>query len=44
MLASNGDFYGTADVGGDDGAGTVFTVTSSGSHLTTLYNFCSHSG
>jgi len=40
MLAANGDFYGTADVGGTYGAGTLFTITSSGV-LTTLYNFCS---
>jgi uncharacterized repeat protein (TIGR03803 family) len=43
LLATNGDFYGTANVGGAYGAGTVFTIASSGA-LTTLYNFCAQSG
>src|SRR6202050_907825 len=41
MLAANGDFYGSADVGGTYGAGTIFTITPAGA-LTTLYNFCTH--
>jgi|HubBroStandDraft_6_1064221.scaffolds.fasta_scaffold88808_3 uncharacterized repeat protein (TIGR03803 family) len=43
MLATNGDFYGTSNLGGANGGGTLFTITSSGG-LTTLYNFCSQSG
>ncbi|MGO4885140.1 MAG: choice-of-anchor tandem repeat GloVer-containing protein [Bryobacteraceae bacterium] len=42
-LAINGDFYGTTQLGGANGAGTVFQVDSTGT-LTTLYNFCSLSG
>jgi len=40
VLATNGDFYGTAQDGGANGYGTVFKITPSGT-LTTLYNFCS---
>jgi uncharacterized repeat protein (TIGR03803 family) len=43
LLASNGDFYGTANGGGTSNSGTLFTITSGGV-LTTLYNFCSKSG
>ena len=43
LLAANGDFYGTTNVGAAYGAGSVFTITSAGV-LTTLYNFCSQSG
>jgi uncharacterized repeat protein (TIGR03803 family) len=42
-LAINGNFYGTANVGGTYGAGNVFKITPSGK-LTTLYSFCSQSG
>jgi len=42
--ATNGNFYGTNDAGGNaSGAGTFFELTPSGS-LTTLYTFCSQSG
>ena len=40
--ASNGEFYGTASIGGEYDNGTVFKITPSGT-LTTLYNFCSQS-
>ncbi len=47
LLASNGNFYGTATEGGactsTGGCGTIFMMTSSGS-FTTLYNFCLQSG
>jgi uncharacterized repeat protein (TIGR03803 family) len=43
VLASNGNFYGTANVGGTYGAGNVFKITPSGK-LTTLHSFCSQSG
>ncbi len=38
VLATNGDFYGTTDVGGAD-YGTAFKISSNGA-LTTLYSFC----
>ncbi len=38
VQGSDGNFYGTANDGGSNGAGTVFQITSSGS-LTTLYSF-----
>jgi len=40
ILASNGDLYGTAQLGGANDGGTVFKITPSGV-LTTLYSFCS---
>lgn len=49
LLASNGNFYGTTELGGANnnttvcstyGCGTVFEITPGGK-LTTLYNFCS---
>jgi uncharacterized repeat protein (TIGR03803 family) len=40
VLASDGNFYGTANRYGPNGTGTVFKVTSTGT-LTTLYSFCS---
>jgi uncharacterized repeat protein (TIGR03803 family) len=41
VLATDGNFYGTASLGGSSGfAGTIFKITSS-DVLTTLYNFCS---
>jgi uncharacterized repeat protein (TIGR03803 family) len=39
----DGNFYGTADLGGANGLGTVFRLTPSGK-LTTLYSFCSLTG
>jgi uncharacterized repeat protein (TIGR03803 family) len=38
----NGDTYGTTSEGGSDHAGTLFSITPSGT-LTTLYIFCSQS-
>ncbi len=43
VLASNGDFYGTAAFGGEHGGGTIFKVTPQGK-LTTLYSFCMLTG
>jgi uncharacterized protein (TIGR03437 family) len=47
VQATDGNFYGTTDWGGDNGAGyglgTVFKITPSGT-LTTLYSFCSQGG
>jgi uncharacterized repeat protein (TIGR03803 family) len=43
VQAANGDFYGTAYLGGANNGGTVFKITPSGT-LTTLYSFCSQSG
>lgn len=40
VQATDGNFYGTAEMGGANGYGTVFQITPSGT-LTTLYNFCS---
>lgn len=44
VQASNGDFYGTTELGGANGYpyGTVFKITPRGV-LTTLYSFCSQS-
>ncbi|MGA3056216.1 MAG: choice-of-anchor tandem repeat GloVer-containing protein [Candidatus Korobacteraceae bacterium] len=41
VLATDGNLYGTASTGGNNGtnAGTAFKITTSGT-LTTLYNFC----
>ena len=38
MLGSGGNFYGTTQVGGTNGEGTVFAVSASGA-LTSLYSF-----
>jgi len=38
VQAANGDFYGTTDVDGANGEGTVFKITSGGT-LTTLHSF-----
>jgi uncharacterized repeat protein (TIGR03803 family) len=38
VQGTNGNFYGTTSTGGANGAGTVFTITPSGT-LTALYNF-----
>jgi len=44
VLASNGNFYGTTQLGGaDNNNGTVFEITPTG-NFKTLYNFCSQSG
>jgi uncharacterized repeat protein (TIGR03803 family) len=43
VLAINGDFYGTTNVGGTFGGGNVFKITPDGT-LTTLYTFCSQAG
>ncbi len=40
VQAANGDFYGTTELDGAKGGGTVFKITPSGT-LTTLYSFCS---
>jgi uncharacterized repeat protein (TIGR03803 family) len=40
VQATDGDFYGTTQLGGAHDYGTVFKVTPGGT-LTTLYNFCS---
>jgi uncharacterized repeat protein (TIGR03803 family) len=37
--ATDGNFYGTTELGGANGAGTIFQITSGGT-LTTLYSFC----
>ncbi len=39
IRAANGNFYGTTQYGGTNGAGTVFKITPSGT-LTPLYSFC----
>jgi uncharacterized repeat protein (TIGR03803 family) len=39
LLGSDGNFYGTTNVGGSHGSGTVFKMTLGGK-LTTLYSFC----
>ncbi len=43
VQASDGNFYGTTELGGPSNAGTVFKMTPSGT-LTTLYSFCSQTG
>jgi YVTN family beta-propeller protein/uncharacterized repeat protein (TIGR03803 family) len=40
VQGSNGNFYGTTELGGANGQGTIFEITPTG-HLTTLYSFCS---
>jgi uncharacterized repeat protein (TIGR03803 family) len=42
IQATDGNFYGTTQLGGANGAGTVFKITPSGT-LTTLHSFCSQS-
>ena len=39
IQATDGNFYGTTNSGGDNGAGTIFQITPTGA-LTTLHNFC----
>src|ERR1017187_3111968 len=43
VQATNGNFYGTAQIGGANGYGTVFKISPTGT-LTTLHSFCSQSG
>lgn len=43
IQASNGVLYGTTSRGGNNGAGTVYEITTSGT-FTALYSFCSVSG
>jgi uncharacterized repeat protein (TIGR03803 family) len=43
IQATNGNLYGTTEVGGTNNSGTVFEITPAGK-LTTLYRFCSLSG
>ena len=43
ILGTNGDFYGTTELGGANNAGTVFKMTIGGK-LTTLYSFCPKTG
>jgi uncharacterized repeat protein (TIGR03803 family) len=43
VQGTDGNFYGTTNVGGAHNHGTVFKITPGGT-LTTLYNFCSQSG
>jgi len=43
VQGSDGNFYGTANLGGAFGAGTVYKITPGGT-LTALYSFCSQSG
>ncbi|HVI09533.1 MAG TPA: choice-of-anchor tandem repeat GloVer-containing protein [Candidatus Binatia bacterium] len=40
ILGADGNFYGTTELGGINGAGTVFRITPERA-LTTLYSFCS---
>jgi len=42
IQATDGNFYGTTQLGGAQGGGTVFEITPGGT-LTTLYSFCSQS-
>jgi uncharacterized repeat protein (TIGR03803 family) len=43
IQATDGNFYGTTNRGGDAGYGSVFRITLAG-ELTPLYSFCSQSG
>jgi len=43
IQATDGNFYGTTQIGGANGDGTIFKITPSGK-LTTLYSFCSQGG
>jgi uncharacterized repeat protein (TIGR03803 family) len=40
VQGTDGNYYGTATLGGSNNAGTIFQITPAGA-LTTLYNFCS---
>jgi uncharacterized repeat protein (TIGR03803 family) len=39
VQATDGNLYGTTELGGANGSGTIFQITTGGT-LTTLYNFC----
>jgi uncharacterized repeat protein (TIGR03803 family) len=43
VQSNDGELYGTTAGGGSSGYGTVFRITQGGA-LTTLHNFCGHSG
>jgi uncharacterized repeat protein (TIGR03803 family) len=43
IQGTDGNFYGTTQLGGTNGNGTVFKIASTGK-LTTLYSFCSSGG
>jgi uncharacterized repeat protein (TIGR03803 family) len=43
VQATSGDLYGTANSGGANGSGTIYSITSVGV-LTALYNFCAQTG
>ncbi len=43
IQASDGNFYGTMEMGGANDYGTVYKITPTGT-LTTLYSFCAQSG
>jgi uncharacterized repeat protein (TIGR02543 family) len=43
VQGTDGNFYGTTDLGGANNEGTVFKITSTGT-LTTLYSFCAQDG
>jgi uncharacterized repeat protein (TIGR03803 family) len=44
MQASDGNFYGTTEIGGAYGFGTVFQFNPVTLTLTTIYSFCQSSG
>lgn len=43
IQAADGDFYGTTEIGGAHGGGTIFKITPTGA-LSTVYRFCAQSG
>ncbi len=43
LVQVGGNFYGTTELGGASGLGTIFEITPAG-QLTTLYSFCSQPG
>jgi uncharacterized repeat protein (TIGR03803 family) len=43
VQAANGNLYGTTELGGANGKGTIFEITTGGT-FTTIYSFCSQSG
>ena len=44
MILSGGKLYGTTQVGGTNGAGTIFAMNTNGTGFTTLFNFTATSG